>query len=139
MTNYKGIAEDIYTLLEQQGIASNGTKMIISELPFDIDKCVAIIYAPSPRPNTSIDVYRQTLDFWSRFPDPVEAYDKLAQILDILHKRQNYKTDNFHFYFSLAEGMILDMGKDESDRQLYKVSVDFMYRNKIAEELPTTS
>ena len=127
-----GIAESVVGFLEDNRVFEDDTIARISELPFDYDQVLSIIYSPSPRPNEAIDVYRQTLDFWVRFSNSKAGYNKLVQVLDLLHKRTNYKLDGFHIYFSLAQGMINDMGKDEERRQLYKVSIDFMYRRDLA-------
>lgn len=127
-----GIAESVVSFLEENKVLEDDTIIRISELPFDYDQVLSIIYSPSPRPNESIDVYRQTLDFWVRFSDSKAGYNKLVQVLDLIHKKSNYKLDGFHVYFSLAQGMINDMGKDEERRQLYKVSIDFMYRRDLA-------
>jgi hypothetical protein len=127
-----GIAESVVGFLEDNRVFEDDTIARISELPFDYDQVLSIIYSPSPRPNEAIDVYRQTLDFWVRFSNSKAGYNKLVQVLDLLHKRTNYKLDGFHVYFSLAQGMINDMGKDEERRQLYKVSIDFMYRRDLA-------
>ncbi|MFA5634103.1 MAG: minor capsid protein [Candidatus Dojkabacteria bacterium] len=132
MTEELGIAESLADFLEDNNITADDTIIRISELPFDYDMVLSIIYSPSPIPNTAIDVYRQTIDFWVRFANPKAGYNKLVQVLDLLHKNSNYKIDNFHVYFSLAQGMINDMGKDEERRQLYKVSVDFMYRKDLS-------
>lgn len=132
MTEELGIAESLVDFLEDNGIFSDDTIVRISELPFDYDQVLSIIYSPSPRPNVAIDVYRQTLDFWTRFPDSKSGYNKLVEVLDLLHKRTNYKINGFHIYFSLARSMINDMGKDEERRQLYQVSIDFMYRKDLA-------
>jgi len=132
MTEELGIAESLVDFLEDNNITADDTIIRISELPFDYDQVLSIIYSPSPIPNTAIDVYRQTLDFWVRFSNPKAGYNKLVQVLDLLHKRSNYKIDNFHIYFSLAQGMINDMGKDEERRQLYQVSLDFMYRKDLS-------
>lgn len=132
MIDQLGIAEPIANFLEDNGLLEDGTIIRISELPFDYDQVLSIIYSPSPVPNTAIDVYRQTLDFWVRFSNVKAGYNKLVEVLDLLHKKTNYKIDGFHIYFSLAQGMINDMGKDEERRQLYKVSLDFMYRRDLS-------
>lgn len=134
-----GIADPLADFLEENGIAvAEGVRedsdyiIKISELPFDYDNVISIIYSPSPRPNTAIDVYRQTLDFWTRDNSDKGGYNKLVEILDLLHKRSNYKISGFHIYFSLASGMILDMGRDTERRSLHKVSIDFMYRRDLS-------
>lgn len=127
-----GIADSLADYLEDNGITDDDTIIKISELPFDYDNVLSIIYSPSPRPNVAIDVYRQTLDLWTRNQDPKTGYNKLVQVLDLLHKKCNYKIDNFHIYFSLADGMIMDMGKDGERRSLHKVSIDFMYRRDLS-------
>lgn len=132
MIDQLGIAEPIANFLEDNGLLEDETIIRISELPFDYDQVLSIIYSPSPVPNTAIDVYRQTLDFWVRFSNVKAGYNKLVEVLDLLHKKTNYKIDGFHIYFSLAQGMINDMGKDEERRQLYKVSLDFMYRRDLS-------
>lgn len=132
MTEELGIAESVANFLEDNGVFDDDTIVRISELPFDYDQVLSIIYSPSPRPNTAIDVYRQTLDFWVRFSGVKAGYNKLVEVLDLLHKKTNYKLDGFHVYFSLAQGMINDMGRDEERRQLYKVSLDFMYRKDLS-------
>ena len=132
MIDELGIAEPIAEYLEDNGVTTDETIIRISELPFDYDQVLSIIYSPSPIPNTAIDVYRQTLDFWVRFSNVKAGYNKLVEVLDLLHKKTNYKIKGFHIYFSLAQGMINDMGKDEERRQLYKVSVDLMYRKDLS-------
>lgn len=133
-----GIADPLADFLEDNGVAvaegsmHDGDYVIkISELPFDYDNVISIIYSPSPRPNTAIDVYRQTLDFWTRDTNDKRGYDKLVEILDLIHKRSNWKLEGFHVYFSLADSMIMDMGRDPQRRSLHKVSVDFMYRRDL--------
>jgi len=122
------IAESIAKYLEDNHIGTRGSNIFIGELPLNKVNCVALIYSPSPDPNKAIDVYEQVIDFRVRFKRSDNGYNKMLAILNLLHKGQNYKIDDYHVYFSNALGMIDDNDRDLERRKLFKLSIRFIYR-----------
>jgi len=122
------IAESVAKYLEDNGIGTRGVDIFIGELPFDKDNCIALLYSPSPGPNQSLDVYEQVIDFRSRFKKTDNSYNKMLDVLNLLHKGQNYEIDDYHVYFSNALGMIDDNDRDSERRKLFSLSVRFIYR-----------
>ena len=122
------IIESIAKYLEDNSIGTMGTDIFIGELPFDKENCISLVYTPSPEPNKALDVYEQVIDFRSRFKKTEVGYSKMLDILDLLHKGQNYEIDDYHVYFSNALGMIDDNDRDSERRKLFSLSIRFIYR-----------
>jgi hypothetical protein len=122
------IIESVAKFLENNSLGTVGEDIFIGELPLEVGDCVALVYAPSPDPNVAIDIYEQTIDFWSRNKNSGVSYSNLLDILELLHKKQNYSMEGFHVYFSNALGMVMDNDRDSERRKLYQLSIKFIYR-----------
>lgn len=129
------ILEDIAKLIEDQEIATMGTTLFSGELPLDFPNSTAMIYSPSPEPDKSLEVYEMTIDFWNRNRNSENGFEILKSIMDFLHRKQNYETQNYHIYLSYALGMIEDLDRDSERRKLYKLSMRFIYRELQEEEM----
>jgi hypothetical protein len=125
------IIEPLLDYLEEQEIGEVGTDLFIGRLPAEIDSCTALIYSPSPEPNKSLDVYEQTVDIWTRDISASDAYSRMLDIQALLHRQGNYQIEGFHIYFSNSLGGIEDLDRDTEKRQLYKLSMRFIYRPDI--------
>lgn len=90
---------------------------------------LTIIAVPSPPPEEYIDHEYIVLDFWSRSPHSDRARAKLRQVYDLLHRRYNYDTANWHVYFSRSLGAIVDADRDGEFGKLFRLSVQFICRN----------
>jgi hypothetical protein len=122
--------EDIVTLLASENVGTAGEDLLIGELPLDKKEAIAAMYAVSPVPHMTFDVYEQVVDFWSRYKSSKEAYDKLLALRTAVHRKYAYETDNFFIYFSNALGSIEDMGRNVERMRMYKISIRFIYRAK---------
>lgn len=122
------IIESIAYYLQDMDIMVAGEELFIGQMPVDVSECVAVMYAPSPIPNQALQVYEQTLDFWSRNKNSDAGYGKLFAIMSLLHQAQNYEVEGYHVYFSNALGLIDDNDRDIEGRKLYKLSIRFIYR-----------
>jgi len=118
------IIDKILDYLEDQGVGN----IFIGELPVDETDCASMLASISPDPNKSIPYYTQVVDVWARYSKYDEGYKKLQDIMDVLHRAENYDIDGYHIYLSYAIGMITDLDRDAQRRHLFKVSFGFVYR-----------
>jgi hypothetical protein len=96
------------------------------------DDGLYVINAPSPAPNEALQIYEQVLDFWTRYQKTEDGYNKLQEVLDILHQRANYELSSYHVFFSHALGLPEDMDRDIERRKLYKLSFRLIYRPAVS-------
>lgn len=122
------IIDSIAEYLEDQSIATMGTDLFKGELPFDVDDCLSLQFVASPDPNKSIPYYTQTVDIWARYKLFDTGMEKLQEIMEELHRKENYDINGYHVYLSYALGMIDDLGRDVERRHLFKLSLSFVYR-----------
>lgn len=123
------IINDIHTYIRSLGL-TEVPDIRKSKAPAKIEKLVWIEESPSPKPSPSIGYYEQNLDFWARFRVTQEARDALSAIMEAIHRKASWETDNFHIYLSAANGMMVDMGNDIEGRKLYNLSFRFIFRAK---------
>lgn len=122
------IIEDIADYLAANGIGTVATDIFIGEIPLDVNDAIALVYSPSPEPNKSIPYFVQVIDVWGRFTKAEVGYSRLQSIFDLLHRKANYDTGDFHVYLSYAMGMIQDLDRDSSRRKLFQLSISFIFR-----------
>lgn len=123
------IAQEIMEFLEARGIGTLGTDMFIGTLPEEVTSGLYIVAAPSPAPHQYLDTLSIDYDFWYRHPKSNLAYQKLMDVYNLLHRKENWNTDNYHVYFSHALGQIKDNDRDREGGKLYSLSVQFIARN----------
>jgi len=123
------LIDDIASYLEDEEIVTVGTDLFVSELPFDVSDCLALVLAPSPAPNQALAYYTQAIDIRARYANYEEGYNKLKEIFDLLHRKNNYTLGNYYVYISLAASLIQDNGRDIERRHLFQLSLEFIYRD----------
>ena len=122
------LIDSIIELLEENDIGTLNTDIFHGELPFDKSDCIALQFSPSPEPDKAIPYYTQTVDVWARFKLFDDGMGKLQDVMDVLHRAENYEIEGYHVYLSYAMGMIEDLARDVERRHLFKVSFGFVYR-----------
>lgn len=122
------ILQEVLNAVQEADIATQLTDLFAGELPLDVTDCIAAMYAISPDPHKTFDVYEQTIDFWARHRSSTTGYNKLRLIQDLFHKKYAYNLGDYHIYFSNSLGVIEDMDRDSERRKLYKLSIRFIYR-----------
>lgn len=122
------IIDAIAEYLEDESIGTMGTDIFQGELPYDVSDCISLQYSPSPEPNKAIPYYDQTIDIWARAKLFETGRQKLTDIMDLLHRKENYDIEGYHIYLSYAQGMIDDLGRDVERRHLFKLTLGFIYR-----------
>lgn len=129
------IAKEIAQKLEDWGVGIYQTAddtlrtIFTGELPYDVNEGLFVILSPSPPPHQYIDTEYTIIDFWYRSAHTDRAYDKLRAVYDLLHRRSNWDTANWHIYFSQALGGIVDADRDANNGKLLRLSVQFISRN----------
>lgn len=123
------IAQEILEYLQAAGIGTIGSDMFIGTLPEETTTGLFVMQSPSPMPHLYLDTFQIVLDFWYRHPKSNLGYEKLMQIYNILHRKENWTTDNYYIYFSFALGQIKDNDRDREGGKLYSLSVQFIARN----------
>lgn len=122
------IIDSIATYLQTNGVGTVATTIFKGELPYDVNDCISLQHSPSPEPDKAIPYYTQTIDVWARFQTFDAGYGKLQEVMELLHRAENYDLENYHVYLSYAMGMIEDLGRDVERRHLFKLSLAFVYR-----------
>lgn len=123
------LASEIADYLAARGIGTVGTDIFIGTFPETITSGMYIVDAPSPPPHQYLDTENVVLDFWYRHPKTKLAYEKLRAVYNLLHRKENWQTENFHIYFSEALGQIRDNDRDREGGKLYSISLQFIVRN----------
>ena len=122
------IIEQIADHLETNNIGTVGTDIFLGFAPAEVDNCISLVYSVSPEPNKSLDVYEQTIDFWTRNNSSLAGYELLKDVQSLLHRQGNYELESYHIYFSNSLGGIEDNDIDTERRKLHKLSIRFIYR-----------
>lgn len=122
------IIEAIADYIQAKGIATKGTNLF-GELPLGKENSFGIVAAPSPEPDKAIEYYVKAVDVWGRFTEAGVGEARMQEIFDLFHRRANYTMGDYHVYLSWAAGMVDDMDRDSNQRHLYKLSLNFKYRN----------
>lgn len=122
------LAEDIADKIQTESLGTVGTDIFISELPFDVNDAVAIMYSPSVQPNQVLHYYSQAVDIRGRFSKYEDGYQKMQDIMDVFHRTQNYEMGDYYVYISFANSMIQDNDRDLERRHLLQLSLTFVYR-----------
>jgi hypothetical protein len=118
------IAESLLTFIKSN-IAGD---YYIGELPINGGDCTALIYAPSPNSNYSIDFYEQHIDIMVRNKKTDNGYTQMENIFKLLHAKGNYVMGDYYVYFSSALGNIIDFDRDAQRNKRYKLTIRFIYR-----------
>lgn len=126
------IHEDIASLLEDEGVATLGTDMFIGEIPDDVNNAFMLETISGQDPNVYMEIRSADINFWGRHSNAPDGYDELQQVWNRLHRRANYRTDNFHVFHSEVIGTIEDMGRDTNNRKLHKLRIRFTFRVLVA-------
>jgi hypothetical protein len=121
------IIKDFADFLEDNEIGTFGVDMFISELPDSVNGIV-LYQVPSPPPNKSISYYLQDIDIWAIYPKYTDAYQKLEDILDLIHKEHHYEMGDYYIYLSSANGLIVDNERDSQSRHILQLSIGLLYR-----------
>lgn len=122
------IIDSIAEFLEDESVGTMGTDIFKGELPYDVDDCISLMFSPSPDANKSIPYYTQTVDIWARAKLFDSGFNKLTEVMTLLHRKENYELDGYHVYLSYALGMVDDLSRDVERRHLFKLSLSFVYR-----------
>jgi len=125
------ILDAIADYLEENDLGEVGSTLFIGELPEKFENVVSMVYVPSPEPNKSIPYYHQTIDFWSRDSDFDNGMAKLQNIMDLLHRAENYDLDGYDVYLSYAGGTVDDLDRDAKRNHLFKLTMNFIYRRAV--------
>lgn len=104
--------------------------IFVGELDEDCEEGIWLVESPSPEPHRYIDTEYQIIDFWSRSPHSDRAQALLQLVYDNFHRRYAFDTANWHISFSHAIGSIVDVDRDKEHGKLYRLSVQFICRNK---------
>jgi hypothetical protein len=122
--------DEIATYLQTNNFGTVGQSIFAGEFPEETDSGICILSVPSPEPDKSISVYRQSIDFWSRYQagKSLEAEEKLNAIFQHFHKKRDFTIGTKHVYLSYALGLVDDMGRDSVEKRLYRLSLTFLYR-----------
>ena len=99
------------------------------EIPQGITEGLYMVAAASPPPHQYVDTEYPVIDFWYRSPSTAKAEEKMRLVFNLLHRRQNWQTANWHIYFSQALGAIVDVDRDDEGGKLLRLSVQFICRN----------
>ena len=122
------IIDSLVEYLEDEGIGIVGTDIFVGELPLNNNNCISLVYVPSPDPDKSIPYYKQSVDIRARFSKYAVGYAKLKEILDLLHRKENYSISGYHVYLSYSNGMIIDNDRDVERRHLFQMNLNFVFR-----------
>lgn len=123
------LIREVASKLQDWGWGTLGTDIFIASLPETVSTGCMIINAPSPEPHKYLDTEDQILDFWYRADHTDEAYRKMRDLYNLLHRRANWNTLSYHIYFSRATGSIRDADRDLEGGKMLQLSVQFMCRN----------
>lgn len=126
---YTSLITDVADFLQQRGLGTVGTDIFIGELPQDVTAGFFLVNAPSPAPHQYLDTEYNVIDFWYRTPYTETGLQKMEQIKQTLHRRENYQLQNWYIYFSEALGSISDVDRDREGGKLLRVSIQFICRN----------
>lgn len=123
------IINSLADYLEDESIGVVGTDIFIGELPMNVNNCISLVYVPSPDPDKAIAYYTQSIDIRARFSKYATGYAKLKEILDLLHRKENYDDlSGYHVYLSYSNGMIMDNDRDVERRHLFQMNLNFVFR-----------
>lgn len=89
-----------------------------------------LVESISPPPHSYIDTEYTVIDFWARSPKTARAHALLELVYNNFHRRYHYDTANWHIAFSHALGSIVDMDRDRESGKLFRLSVQFICRNR---------
>lgn len=81
---------------------------------------------PSPEPDRYTPLEKHVISFNARNTDPVQAYEDLRYIYNLLDRRRHYQTTNYDVHYSIPQGQILDLDRDGNGGKLLKLSVLFI-------------
>jgi len=121
------LIEKIADLLQTLGIGTVGTNIFLMDITTQPSNGIYLTNTPSTSPNQAIEIYEQSVDFWSRNDSVLAGYNKLKAIQDELNKRSGYDMGDYRVYISYSTGMIDDMGDDSQNRKIQKLSINFIY------------
>lgn len=122
------IINSLAEYLEDNSIGTVGTDIFIGELPLDINDCISLVYVASPDPDKSIPYFVQTIDVRARFTGYAEGYAKLKEVLNLLHRAENYGITGYYIYLSYSQSMIVDNDRDSERRHLFQLTLSFVFR-----------
>lgn len=123
------IITSVLEFMEDSGIGTINSDLFLGELPFDRTDILSLIYVLSPAPDKAIPYYRQVIEVWAQFTSYETGMNKMQQVFNLFHKRENYEIADFHVYLSFAMGMVDDMDRDSQRKHLFRLSLTFVYRN----------
>lgn len=129
------LIHDVATMCQDEGIGVLRENIFVGELPESTEdnpgaNGLAVVSAPSTKPNMMIPYFDEVVEFWARERVDADGAKKLKEVLNLFHQKEHYETTNFHIYFSTAEGSIEDLGRDAERRKIWRVMLQFVYRDK---------
>lgn len=129
MSLYTPLITEVAELVRERALGTVGVDIFVGELPQDVTKGFFLVSAPSPAPHQYLDTEYTVIDFWYRTPSTAEGYEKMEQLKNAFHRRENYQTANWHIYFSEVLGSISDVDRDKEGGKLLRLSIQFICRN----------
>jgi len=120
--------EELLDYLEANNFGVVNTDLFINELPVDVPNCISLNRSISPETNLTLDIFEQTIDFWSRHTSSKSGYDKLKAIDDFFNRKHHYSFGDYYVYLSHSLSTIEDNDRDIERRKLDKLSINFIYR-----------
>lgn len=129
MSLYTALISDVADYLQQRGLGVVGEDVFIGELPQEVESGFFIVSAPSPAPHQYLDTEYTVIDFWYRTPHSETGYQKMEQLKQTLHRRENYQLQSWYIYFSEVLGSISDVDRDKEGGKLLRLSIQFICRN----------
>lgn len=78
-----------------------------------------------------LPVQEEAIDFWAVDPITKTAYNALEAVREFLSRNSNYDLGSSYIvYYSQDISGIMDMDRTKDGLKLFKVTINFQYRNK---------
>jgi len=129
MSLYTPLITEVAELVRERALGTVGVDIFIGELPQDVTEGFFLVSAPSPAPHQYLDTEYTVIDFWYRTSHTAKGYEKMEQLKNAFHRRENYQTANWYIYFSEVLGSISDVDRDKEGGKLLRLSIQFICRN----------
>ncbi len=119
---------ELTTYISNAGFGTQGTDLFIGTLPDAPDDALMLFGAGGPGFDPYVSTGYASVDVWARCSvNSGDAYDKLTNLVNALHREQNFSLGRFYVYFISAQSNILDLDRDSMGRKLFKVTLRVIY------------
>lgn len=121
------ICEYLASSSDRFSFGSGNTNLKVSKLN-PSQNGVFVRSNPSIEPDRYTGIEYHSLDFVALNKSYAVAAEDLQEIYKIFDRNVAYETDDYHIYYSHAQGQFSDLGRDVEDRQILRLSILFITR-----------